>query len=134
MSSRREFLRCCAAGSLGLYPTLSLAAEVFAGHALAPKPSDFPPKAKHLIVIFLTGGFSHVDTFDPKPKLRADHGKKVLDRELRDSSDKAFYLIGSPFEFSRHGQSGLWISELFPYLGAVADELCVIRSLHTDIL
>jgi hypothetical protein len=134
MSSRREFLRCCAAGSLGLYPTLSLAAEVFAGHALAPKPSDFPPKAKHLIVVFLTGGFSHVDTFDPKPKLLADHGKKVFNRELRDTSDKAFYLIGSPFKFSRYGRSGLWLSELFPHLGAVADELCVIRTLHTDIL
>jgi hypothetical protein len=133
-TSRREFLKCCVAGGLGLYPALSLAAQVNEGYPLAPRPSHLAPKAKHLIVIFLTGGFSHVDTFDPKPKLRADHGKKVLDRELRDSSDKAFYLIGSPFEFSRHGQSGLWISELFPYLGAVADELCVIRSLHTDIL
>ena len=132
--SRREFLQCCVAGGLGLYPALSLAAQANEGHVLAPKPSHFAPKAKHLIVIFLTGGFSHVDTFDPKPKLRAHHGKKVFDRELRDSSDKAFYLIGSPFEFSRHGQSGLWISELFPHLGAVADELCVIRTLHTDIL
>src|SRR6516225_11391176 len=132
--SRREFLQCCMAGGLGLYPALSLSSQANEGYPLAPKPSHFAPKAKHLIVIFLTGGFSHVDTFDPKPKLRAHHGKKVFDRELRDSSDKAFYLIGSPFEFSRHGQSGLWISELFPYLGAVADELCVIRSLHTDIL
>jgi hypothetical protein len=133
-NTRREFLGCCTSGALGLYPALSLAAELHNGHPLAPKPSHFPAKAKRLIVIFLTGGFSHVDTFDPKSKLTADHGKKIHDRELRDTSDKAFYLIGSPFKFSRYGESGIEISELFPHLGAVADELCVIRTLHTDIL
>ena len=81
---RRNFLKCCAAGGLGLYPALSLAAELNGGAALAPKPAHFVPKAKNLIVVYLTGGFSHVDTFDPKPKLKIDHGKKVYDRELRD--------------------------------------------------
>jgi hypothetical protein len=131
---RREFLKCCASGSLGLYPALSLAAAVNDGHVLAPRPTHFPPKAKNLIVVFLTGGVSHVDTFDPKPKLQADHGKKVFDRELRDTTDKAFYLIRSPFQFAKHGQSGLMVSELFPHLGALADDLCVIRTVHTDIL
>jgi hypothetical protein len=132
--TRRDFLKCCAAAGLGSYPALSWAVELNQGRVLAPTLSHFPASAKHLIVIYLTGGFSHVDTFDPKPRLQADHGKKVLDRELRDSSDKAFYLIGSPFKFAQHGQSGLWISELFPHLGAVADDLCVLRTLHTDIL
>jgi Protein of unknown function (DUF1501) len=131
---RRHFLKCCSVGGLGLYPLLSLAAELNDGGPLAPKPAHSPAKARNLIVIFLTGGVSHVDTFDHKPKLRADHGKKVHGRELRDLSDKEFYLIGSPFEFRPRGRSGLMVSELFPHLGALADDLCVIRTLHTDIL
>ena len=131
---RRAFLKCCAAGSLGLYPALSLAAQVNGGHPLAPKPTHFPPKAKNLIIVFLQGGVSHVDTFDYKPKLQADHANKVHGRTLRDENDKPFYLIRSPFEFKRYGNSGLWISELFPHLGQLADELCVIRTLHSDIL
>lgn len=131
---RRNFLKCCAAGSLGLYPALALAAAARGGQPLAPKPTHFPPKAKQLIFIFLTGGFSHVDTFDPKPALDKDHGKKVLGRQLRDVADKEFYLIRSPFALAAHGQSGLKISELFPHLGALADDLCIIRSLHTDIV
>jgi hypothetical protein len=132
--NRRSFLQCCAAGGLGLYPALSLAAQVHGGGPLAPRPSHFPPKAKNLIVLFLTGGVSHVDTFDPKPRLQADHGKKVKGRDLRDTSDKEFFLIASPFSFTRCGQSGLTVSELFPTLGALADDLCVVRTLHTDIL
>jgi hypothetical protein len=131
---RRDFLKCCAAGSLGLYPALSLAAQVNGGAPLAPMLSHHTPKAKNLIFLFLTGGFSHVDTFDHKPRLQKDHGKKVFDRELRDATDKAFYLIRSPFQFSPRGKSGLVVSELFPHLGALADDLCVIRTLHTDIL
>src|SRR5437762_2508500 len=131
---RRHFLRCCTSGSLGLYPVLAHAARSLGGHPLAPQPGHFPAKAQQLIVVFLTGGVSHVDTFDPKPRLQRDHGKKVFARELRDDSDKPFYLIGSPFHSAPRGQSGIVISELFPHLGALADELCVIRTLHTDIL
>jgi hypothetical protein len=131
---RREFLKCCAAGSLGLYPALSLAAEINGGQPLAPKPGHFPAKAKNLIFIFLTGGFSHVDTFDPKHRLQKDQGKKVFDRDLRDTTDRPFYLIASPFKFTPRGRSGLMISELFPHLGAMADDLCIVRTLHTDIL
>jgi hypothetical protein len=131
---RREFLTCCAASGLGLYPALSLAAKLGDGRPLAPQRTHFPPKAKNLIVVFLTGGVSHVDTFDFKPKLQADHGKNVFGRELRDAGDKPFYLIRSPFGFTPRGRCGLMVSELFPHLGALADDLCVIRSLHTDIL
>jgi len=117
-----------------MYPALSLAAAVNDGHPLAPERTHFPAKAKNLIVLFLTGGVSHVDTFDPKPRLQADHGKIAFGRDLRDTSDKPFYLIRSPFNFAARGRCGLLISELFPHLGALADDLCVIRSLHTDIL
>jgi hypothetical protein len=92
------------------------------------------PAANHLIFVFLTGGFSHVDTFDPKPQLTRDHGKKVFERELRDNDGKPFFLIGSPFKFKRCGQSGMEVSELFPELGKMADDLCVVRTMHTDIL
>lgn len=128
---RRDFLKHSAAG-LALYPTLSLAAERNGGGLLAPRPAHFEPKAKNLIVIFLTGGFSHVDTFDHKPSLKRDDGKVVSSVSLRDASKQP--LMGSPFKFAACGESGLMISELFPHLATVADELCVIRSLHTDIV
>ena len=131
---RREFFKCCAAGSLGLYPALSLAVELNGGSPLAPRPAHHPAKAKNLIFVFLTGGFSHVDTFDYKPKLQADAGKHVFGRTLRDETDKGFYLIPSPFKFTPRGQSGLWISEVFPRLGDLADDLCIVRTLHTDIV
>src|SRR5437016_5820373 len=86
----REFLSCkaagCAAGGLGLYSALSLAADVYGGHPLALRPTHFEAKAKHLLFIFLSGGFSHVDTFDYKPQLTADHGKSVPSVELRGTS------------------------------------------------
>jgi Protein of unknown function (DUF1501) len=133
---RREFLKGAAgglaAGGLALYRSLALAAEAHRGYALAPKPAHFPARAKHLVFIFLTGGFSHVDTFDPKPRLRKDHGKVVPSVDLRGTN--RLPLLGSPFAFRRHGRSGLEISELFPHLGSVADDLCVLRTLHTDIV
>ncbi len=133
---RRTFLQCCSASLAagGLYPALVRAAAVHGGGPLASRPTHFPPKAKHLIFVFLTGGFSHVDTFDPKPKLKTDHGKAVPGRDLRDAADRPYYLIPSPFSFSPRGKSGLMVSELFPALGDLADDLCVIRTLHTDIL
>ncbi len=133
---RRTFLKCLPAGLAagGLYPLLARAAEEKGGHPLAPRPTHFPPKAKHLIFVFLTGGFSHVDTFDPKPKLAKDHGKTVPGRDLRDPTDKPYYLVASPFKFSPRGKSGMMVSELFPKLGNLADDLCIFRTLHTDIL
>jgi hypothetical protein len=136
--NRRNFLKCSgcgvATGALGLYPKLSLAAALNDGHPLAPKPAHFEPKAKQLLFVFLTGGFSHLDTFDPKPKLRAEHGKPIPAFGLRADESKPLPLLGSPFQFTPSGKSGLMISELFPKLQTVADDLCVIRSLHTDIV
>src|SRR5260370_30552899 len=101
-------------------------------NVLGRKPGHFPAKAKHLVVVFLSGGVSHVDTFDYKPKLKTDHGKIVPSVDWR-GADK-LPLMASPFKFTAQGQSGLMISELFPHLGALADDLCVIRTMHTDIV
>jgi Protein of unknown function (DUF1501) len=130
---RREFLRCAGltAGS-ALCEQLAFAARVNAGHALPATRTHHPARAKQLIFVFLTGGFSHVDTFDYKPRLQADHRKLVPGEGLREASRQP--LLGSPFRFDRHGQSGLAVSELFPHLGALADDLCIIRTMHTDIL
>jgi hypothetical protein len=132
---RRRFLKCCAAGLAGGLATrarLALAAGLDGGGPLAPRPAHFAPRARHLVFVFLTGGVSHIDTFDPKPKLTADHGKTVPGPTLREASAKP--LLASPFQFAPRGRSGLAISELFPHLGGVADDLCVIRTLHTDIV
>jgi Protein of unknown function (DUF1501) len=133
---RREFLKYAglglAAGGAGIYRPLALAAQVHGGNPLAPRRSNHAARAKHLIFVFLTGGFSHVDTFDPKPRLKVDQNKSVSAVHLRGTD--VLPLMGSPFRFSQHGDSGLPMSELFPHLGGVADELCVVRSLHTDII
>lgn len=133
-SNRRDFLRSSATGVAAgfLSERLCVAARSGQAHPLAPRATHETPKAKQLVFVFLTGGMSHVDTFDPKPQLAVDHGKTVSAEDLRTITTQP--LLRSPFTFSRHGDAGIEISELFPYLGRVADELCVIRSLHTDIL
>jgi hypothetical protein len=135
---RRAFLKSSVAGAtfagLGIYPALARAAALADGGLLAPKPAHHAAKAQNLIVIFLTGGFSHVDTFDYKPELNRQDGKPVPSFGLRSDETRTRPLLGSPFRFRTYGESGLYFSELFPHLGSVADELCVIRSLHTDIV
>jgi hypothetical protein len=109
-----------------------MAAAMNDGGPLAPKPSHFPAKAKRFVFIYLTGGFSHVDTFDPKPKLKTDQGKLFAGENLRGTETSP--LLGSPFQFKACGRSGLMVSEVFPHLQSCMDDLCVIRTLHTDIL
>jgi len=135
--SRRRFLGACAqAGLLGAMSPVRFAqaAALHRGHPMAPSPSHFPAQADQMIVLFLTGGFSHLDTFDPKPRLNAMHGKPIPAFGLRPDEARPLPLLGSKFEFKSSGQSGLPISELFSRLRSVADDLCVIRSLHTDIV
>jgi hypothetical protein len=130
--TRREFLRASAAGALSLYPALSIVAAAENAGPLAPQPTHHAAQAKQLIFIFLTGGFSHVDTFNYRPRLAMDAGRELDTAQLR-SVAKA-KLMPSPFAFQQHGQSGLWISELFPHLATVSDDLCVINSMRTDIV
>ena len=93
---------------------------------------DFAPKAKHVIFLFMNGGVSQVDTFDPKPELDRYHGQPIPTGTIR-TERRTGSLMKSPFTFSRYGESGLEVSELFPHVGSVADDICVIRSMYTDI-
>ena len=88
------------------------------------------PRAKRVIFLFMHGGPSHVDTFDYKPRLATDDGKP-LPFDLPPNLDAVPKLMKGPWEFSRRGQSGLWVSELLPHMATLADSLCVIRSMHT---
>ncbi len=101
----------------GGHSWLGHAARLGNGHLLAPLPGHHPAKADHLLFIFLTGGFSHLDTFDHKPGLLAWQGKTIPAFGLRPEESKAQPLLPSPFQFQRCGQSGLWISDLFPGSG-----------------
>ena len=138
LKTRREFLRDASSGLLmggwSVGTALRMAASQGGAQILAPKPSHSAARAKQLLFVFLTGGVSHVDTFDYKPKLQAMHGQRIPAFGLRAEEARQQPLLASPFEFQQCGRSGLWISDLFPQLQGLADDLCVIRSLHTDIV
>lgn len=97
------------------------------GSALRIREAHFEPRAKRVIFLCMNGGPSHIDLFDYKPALR--HGSGSRNSEISGGAK----LLASPFKFAQHGQSGQWISELFPHLAGHADELCFIRSMHTDL-
>ncbi len=134
--TRRDMLRRAGMGFglLGLAGTLQTAGRLGLASATAAERSaplaHFPAKAKRVIFLFMNGGPSHVDTFDPKPALEKYSGQKPTGDLFRKA--QAGYAP-SPFHFQPHGQSGLVLSELFPHLGECADDFCVIRSMHTDI-
>ena len=96
---------------------------------LAPKPTHFPAKAKRVIFLSMNGGPSHVDLFDHKPALADLEGRKSAESVIAGNAG----LMASPFKFARHGESGLWFSELCPHLAKHADDLCFIHSMHTDL-
>ncbi len=99
---------------------------------LAPKEPHHRPRAKRIIHLFMNGGPSQVDTFDPKPRLRQYVGQRPA--ELNLPTDRGSYgLMASHFRFNRCGQSGLPISEIFPRIAECADDLCILRSMHTDV-
>jgi hypothetical protein len=132
--SRRDVLRRTGTG-LGLLGLAGLLADEASGAAtspLAPKAPHFAPKAKRIIHLFMNGGPSQVDTFDPKPALEKYKGQKPMLAGLKTERGTSG-LMPSPFKFQRCGQSGIEISEIYPELGKCADDLCVIRSMHTDI-
>ena len=91
-----------------------------------------PARAKHVIFLFMNGGLSQVDSFDPKPMLEKFHGQPLPGGSIA-TERKTGALMKSPFAFKKYGQSGLEVSELFPMVGAQADDICVIRSMYTDI-
>jgi hypothetical protein len=99
---------------------------------LAVRPPHFPAKAKRLIFLFMSGGPSHVDLFDPKPALAKHNGKPLPFPMPKLERTRTGNLLRSPFKFNKHGQSGIEVSELFPQLATCIDKLCVIRSLVAD--
>jgi hypothetical protein len=132
LTSRREVLRRAGAGFGSLALTALLAdRSVTAGAPAtlpAPRVPHLPARARRVIFLFMPGGPSQVDTFDPKPLLSRDHGKPAPKPYLGQTRK----LLASPWKFRNHGESGLEVSELFPHIGAHADSLCVIRSMVGD--
>jgi hypothetical protein len=112
-----------------------------AGPAALPGLPHFPAKAKRIIYLFQSGGPSQLDLYDYKPLLNARHGEQLPD-SVRGSqrltgmsgNQSSIPIAGSPFKFSRYGQSGAWISDLLPHTAKIADDLCVIRSMHTEAI
>ena len=141
--SRREFLTTAAGGIGGLALASLVSREVRASTAgkainpLAPKAPHFAPKAKNCIFFFFSGGSSQVDLFDPKPKLNQLEGKPLPDSLLQGlrfafiQKDSA-RVMGSPRKFQKYGQSGMEFSDLLPHVATCADDICMIRSMHTE--
>jgi hypothetical protein len=130
---RRTILQQSAAGFGLLGLRALLAAESTAPNLLAPKPPHFAPKAKRVIFLFMHGGPSSIDTFDPKPRLEKDDGKPVpFKRGLTFGEDAVRGLLKAQWPFKQYGQSGLPVSDLFPNVATCADDLCVIRSMVGD--
>jgi hypothetical protein len=125
--NRRQVLQTMGAG----FGWVGLEGVLQAADPMAPKAPHFPAKAKGVIYLFLNGGPSQVDTFDPKPALDKYHGKPAPTGNLQ-TERKTGNLMRSPFAFKKYGESGIEISEIFPKLAEHADDLCVIRSMHTE--
>ncbi|MDQ3622420.1 MAG: DUF1501 domain-containing protein [Verrucomicrobiota bacterium] len=125
---------CAGFGMLGLANLLgsnSLFAGAVGGSIGARQAPHFAPKAKRLVFLFMNGGPSHLDTFDPKPALANYAGQQPTGELYRKSKGTGF--MPSPFAFSRHGRSGIEVCETLPHLAKVIDDCCVIRSMHTDV-
>ncbi|MCY3776695.1 MAG: DUF1501 domain-containing protein [Candidatus Aminicenantes bacterium] len=136
--SRREMLRAssCGFGSLALAGLLAEEAVAAlpgdSANPLAQRAPHFTPRAKRIIFLFMHGGPSQVDTFDYKPLLQRDHGKPFPFQRPRVVSSETFNLLKSPWAFKQHGESGQWVSELFPNVAEFVDDLCFIKSMHAS--
>src|SRR3954454_24225612 len=134
--SRRDLLRVSGTGfgSLALAGLLAQeeasAATGPAADPLAVKPPHFPARAKRVIFLFMHGGPSQMDTFDYKPLLKRDHGKPLPFARPKVVSSETFNLLQSPWAFRQYGQSGAWVSDLFPELAKCVDDICFIKSMH----
>ena len=140
ISSRRSLLRstACGFGSMAWAAMMGQASDAAeaSNRPLALKPAHFPAKAKRVIFLFMSGGPSQVDSFDPKPILSRQNGRMMHFNDPRSvaktGQGAAQRLMNSPWKFKQYGESGLPVSELFPYMGGVVDDLCVIRSMATE--
>lgn len=127
--TRREALARMAGG----FGTVALAGLLQAEtNPFAPRPTHFPAKAKRIIYVVMNGGMSHVDTFDPKPALTKYNGQPMPGGPPKTERSTG-NLFASPFAFRKYGQSGIEVSDIFPRVGGVIDEFCVIRSMWTEV-
>lgn len=149
-ATRRDFLARCGGGAGALALTTLLSDEARAQtylqnrhidpmRPIAPREPHFPPRAKHIIWLYQSGGPPSMDLFDYKPDLAKLHGQPVPDsiRNVKDKVGGVFNsskneLMAGPWKFARHGQSGQWFSELMPHTARHADEICFVKSLHCD--
>src|SRR5688572_22635429 len=135
--SRRDMLRTSACG-FGQVMLAALAASRARADSSVPQGTRTPgalhfrPRARRIIFLFMWGGPSHVDLFDPKPRLSSESGKPLSGKSVGSDRGQLGTVLGSPFQFTQHGHSGIWMSELLPHLSRHADRMCVIRSLHTE--
>jgi len=131
---RRRLLKQTAVGfgSLALSSLLAdeMAAQEPKSNPLAPKPPHLPARAKRIIFLLMSGGPSQVDTFDPKPLLTRDDGKPLPFAKPRVQFNATKNLLKSPWKFQQYGESGLWVSQLFPHLAKRVDDLCMLHSVH----
>lgn len=133
-TTRREFLGR-ASGGLG---AIALAGMLSDQAAFADDPRESrrghpAPQADRVIFLYSTGGVSHIDTFNHRPQLTADHGKSITaSRWLNTSGEFKRFLIKSRYAFQQYGQSGTWVSDLFPNIGSIIDDVCVLNAMHCD--
>jgi len=147
--SRREWLERVPMGIYGAALTHLLSRDIqaksFSPESAGPDPTrldlkprqpHFPAKAQSVIHLFMNGGPSQMDLFDPKPTLDKHHGQKYFDKIAGEveNPQSAGALMRSPFRFARHGQSGMWVSDAMPHLAQHVDDLALIRSMHTTNL
>jgi hypothetical protein len=130
--TRRHWMRQCGMGFGSLALADLMASPALADNAGGTMGTHFPGRAKHIIHVFLNGGVSQVDTFDPKPELTRRAGQ-MLPYENLQTERKTGVALPSPFKFEKHGESGIPISDLFPRLSECADELTVIRSMYAEL-
>ena len=135
MPNWRRFRRLGLASILadaGLLAATAPSSPARADNPLAPKAPHFPPRAKRVIFLFMNGGPSHVDTFDPKPMLEKYQGQPLPKTMVKTGRKTSGNLMPSPFQTRRYGQSGIAATELFPEVGRCMDDICVLRSVYTD--
>src|SRR3954452_12390724 len=138
--NRRDFLTdCfCGVGSLAFASMLAQdTARAAVVNPLAPKPSHFPAKAKSVIFVYMAGGPSHLEPFTPKPLLNKLDGKKrpaeFGDVKYQNVNSQS-RLLGTKRTFKKYGRSGIDVSDLFPHQAEIVDDLCVLRSMHGDMV
>lgn len=144
--SRRRLLHALGMGFGGIALSELLGSDVRAAAPGEPAGGvlgapHFAPKAKRVIFLFMSGGPSQLDTLDPKPMLNRMHGQELPDEVRKgqrltgmSGNQASLPLAGSPFRFSRHGQSGIEFSEVLPHTARIADDLCVVRSMFTEAI